>query len=291
MIYSKSFSSRFANILIVLFFCIVSVLLLYPMLYVLFTSLSDSSQLIRHRGIIWRPLGFSTLSYEIVLSNHRISSGYRNTLFVLVVGLMFNLSLTSLGAYFLSRKNVFWFKPIMIMILITMYFSGGLIPFWLTVRSLGLYNSLWALILPSAISTYNMIVLRSYFQTIPDSLVESVFIDGAGHGTVLFRIFIPLSVPAMAVMVLYYGVGHWNSWFNAMIFLREASKYPLQLILRDMLILGTSLDIKNAGLEYQQIEEGVKAATIIVSTVPILLIYPFLQKYFVGGLMIGSLKG
>lgn len=135
-----------------------------------------------------------------------------------------------------------------------------------------------------------MILLRSYFTSIPDSLVESVFIDGAGHFTVLFKIFIPLSLPAMAVMILYYGVGHWNNYFSAMIYLRTPGKYPLQMILREMLILGTSLDIKNQGVDYQQVEEGVKSATIIVSTLPVLFVYPFLQKYFVGGLMLGSLK-
>ena len=290
MLHEKSFSSRLADIIIVIFLVVFSIIMLYPMLYVIFTSFSEPALLIRHRGILLRPLGFETLAYRIVLANPRILTGYMNTLFVLVVGLVFNLVLTCLGAYFLSRKNVFWFKPIMMMILISMYFSGGLIPFFLTVRNLGMYNSLWSLILPTAISTYNMIVLRTYFQTIPDSLVESVYIDGGGHIAILVKIFIPLSVPAMAVMMLYYGVGHWNSWFNAMIFIRESSKFPLQLILRDMLLLGSSLDIRNAGADYNQIEEAVKAATIVVSTLPILCIYPFLQKYFVGGLMIGSLK-
>lgn len=290
MVKTDTALSRSFNAFLAVFFTAISLVMVYPLLYVFFTSLSEPSQLIRHRGILWRPLGIDFTSYGIVLSNGRIASGYRNTLFILVVGLLFNVSLSSLGAYFLSRTRVFWYKPIMIMILITMYFSGGLIPTFLTVRTLKLYNSLWALILPTAISTYNMIILRSYFQTIPESLAESVFMDGAGHLTVLFRIFLPLSLPALAVMLLYYGVGHWNSWFSAMVYLRDPDLFPLQMILRDMLILGSSLDIKNAGVEYQQIEDGVKAVTIIVSTLPILLIYPFLQKYFVGGLMIGSLK-
>jgi putative aldouronate transport system permease protein len=260
------------------------------MLHVAFTSFSDAGQLIRHRGILLRPLGFTTLAYQIVLGNSRIARGYFNTLFILIIGLALNLTLTSLGAYFLSRKRVLWFKPVMIMILISMYFSGGLIPFFLTVRNLGLYNTRWALIFPTAVSTYNMIVLRAYFQTIPDSIEESVFMDGGGHFMVLVKFFIPLSLPAMAVMVLYYGVGHWNSWFNAMIFLRDVTKFPLQLILREMLIMGSNLDIKNVGVDYQMVAESVKAATIVVSTLPILMIYPFLQRYFVGGLMIGSLK-
>jgi putative aldouronate transport system permease protein len=282
--------SNAAGLFLTTFFIFFSIIMLYPMLHVLFTSISDARELIKHRGPMLYPVGFSTLAYSIVFQNSRIITGYMNTFFILVFGLIFNLTLTSMGAYFLSRKRILWFKPIMIMILISMYFSGGLIPFFLTVRNLGMYNSRWALIIPTAISTYNMIVLRSYFQTIPDSITESVFMDGGGHFTVLLKFFIPLSLPAMAVMVLYYGVGHWNSWFNAMIFLRSNTKFPLQLILRDMLIAGSNLDIKNAGPDYQMVEESVKAATIIVSTLPILAIYPFLQKYFVGGLMIGSLK-
>lgn len=218
-------------------------------------------------------------------------TGYKNTLFTIVVGLCFNLTLTAIGAYFLTRKNTLWHKPVMVMILITMYFSGGMVPSFLLVRQLGMYNTLWSIIIPNAISTYNMILLRSYFSTIPESLVESVYIDGGSHGTILFKIFIPLSLPAMAVMVLYYGVGHWNTYFNAMIYLQDRSKYTLQLILKDMLIQGSNLDVDEQDAEYQQVVESIKGAMVIVSTVPILCIYPFLQKYFVGGIMIGSLKG
>jgi putative aldouronate transport system permease protein len=225
-----------------------------------------------------------------VLQNNEVWTGYKNTIFVIVVGLVVNISLTSLGAYFLTRNNVMWHKPIMIMILITMYFSGGMVPFFLTVKDLGLYDSLFALIFPTAISTYNMILLRSYFSSIPESLVESVFIDGGGHFTILFKIFIPLSLPAMAVMVLYYGVGHWNTYFNALIFIKSKEKFTLQLVLRKMLIEGSNLDVDQQTAEYEQVVESIKAAMVVVSTVPILCIYPFLQKYFVGGIMIGSLK-
>ena len=200
-------------------------------------------------------------------------------------------ALTAIGAYFLTRKKALWHKPVMILILITMYFSGGMVPSFLLVKSLGMYNTLWSIMIPNAISTYNMILLRSYFSTIPESLVESVHIDGGGHGTILFKIFIPLSLPAMAVMVLYYGVGHWNTYFNAMIYLQDRGKYTLQLILRDMLIQGSNLDVDEQDAEYQQVVESIKGAMVVVSTVPILCIYPFLQKYFVGGMMIGSLKG
>ena len=212
-------------------------------------------------------------------------------MFILVVGLAFNIVLTCLGAYCLTRVHVYWHRVMTMFVLITMYFSGGLIPMYLTVRGLQMYNTLWSVIIPTAISTYNMIILRSYFSSIPESLVESVFIDGGGHLTVLFRIFIPLSLPAMAVMVLYYGVGHWNSWFNANLYIQDRLKWPLQLVLRNILIEGSNLDLGGAVVaDYEMLAKSLKAAMVIVTTVPILVIYPFLQKYFVGGMMIGSLK-
>ncbi len=278
------------NVFITVIMVFLSLIMLYPMLYEIFVSFSEPLKLFRHRGLMFAPAGFRTYAYEWVLSDKEIWTGYKNTLFVIVVGLVVNLTLTSLGAYFLTRKDCMWHKPITILILITMYFSGGMIPFFLTVKDLGLYDSLFALIFPTAISTYNMILLRSYFQSIPESLVESVLIDGGGHFTILFRIFIPLSLPAMAVMLLYYGVGHWNTYFNALIFIKTKSKFTLQLILRNMLIMGSNLDVDEQTAEYEQVVESIKAAMVIVSTVPILCIYPFLQKYFVGGLMIGSLK-
>ncbi len=210
----------------------------------------------------------------------------------MVVGVCLNLVLTSLGAYVLSRKNLYFHKALTLIIVFTMYFSGGLVPFYLTVRNLGMYNSLAALILPNAVNTYNMILLRSYFSTVPDSLMESVMMDGGGHLTILTRIFIPLCKPAMMVMILYYGVGYWNSWFNAMIFLTKADLYPLQLVLRNLLKDDSQelLNMVQNYANYDTLKETVKAATIIVSTVPFLVIYPFLQKYFESGMMIGSLK-
>lgn len=278
------------NIFITVIMVFLALIMLYPMLYEIFVSFSEPLKLFRHRGLLFAPAGFRTYAYEWVLSDKEIWTGYKNTLFVIAVGLVVNLTLTSLGAYFLTRKDCFWHKPITIFILVTMYFSGGMIPFFLTVKDLGLYDSLFALVFPTAISTYNMILLRSYFQSIPESLVESVLIDGGGHFTILFRIFVPLSLPAMAVMLLYYGVGHWNTYFNALIFIKTKSKFTLQLILRNMLIMGSNLDVDEQTAEYEQVVESIKAAMVIVSTLPILCIYPFLQKYFVGGLMIGSLK-
>lgn len=291
MVERKTAGERIFTVFNTVLLVFLSLIMLYPMVYEIFVSLSDPIALSKHRGVLLSPQGFSTYAYTWVMGKAEVWIGYKNTLFTIVVGLCFNLTLTAIGAYFLTRKNTLWHKPVMVMILITMYFSGGMVPSFLLVRQLGMYDTLWSIIVPTAISTYNMILLRSYFATIPESLVESVFIDGGSHGTILFKIFIPLSLPAMAVMVLYYGVGHWNTYFNAMIYLQDRSKWTLQLILKDMLIQGSNLDVDEQDAEYQQVVESIKGAMVIVSTVPILCIYPFLQKYFVGGIMIGSLKG
>lgn len=295
MIGSKSLKNRTIDLVLAVFLTLLAAVMLYPMLYEVFVSFSEAGELVKSRGILLHPLGFTLDAYKIVFGIRDILTGYANTLFVMVFGLAVNLLMTSLGAYFLSRKadRVKLQKPIMLMILFTMYFSGGLVPTWLTVKNLGLYDTRWALILPTAVNTYNMILLTSYFRSIPESLEESVRMDGGGHFTILFRIILPLSKPAMAVMFLYYGVSHWNSWFNAMIYLRDSSLYPLQLILRNILVEGSALNTNSfsvSAMNYEEMEKSVKAAMVVVSTIPFLLIYPFLQKYFQGGLMVGSLK-
>ena len=295
MVGSKSLKNRIIDAVLAVVLSALAIVMLYPMLYEVFVSFSEAGELVKARGILLHPLGFTFEAYKIVFGIKNIMVGYGNTLFVMVVGLAVNLTMTSLGAYFISRKSsqVKLLKPIMVLILFTMYFSGGLVPTWLTVKNLGLYNTRWALVIPNAISTYNMILLCSYFRSIPDSLEESVRIDGGGHFTILFKIVLPLSKPAMAVMFLYYGVSHWNSWFNAMIYLRSEALYPLQLILRNILVEGSALNTNSSSvsaMNYEEMEKSVKAAMVVVSTVPFLLIYPFLQKYFQGGLMVGSLK-
>jgi putative aldouronate transport system permease protein len=255
-------------------------------------SISDGSEIISHTGALFKPLGFSLEAYKLVFNNPMVGRGYLNTIFVVVVGVSINILMTSVGAYFLSRKDVFWKKYVMMAIVFTMYFSGGLIPFYFTVKGLHLDNTLWALIIPGMISTFNLIIMRTAFMAIPDSLEESAKIDGANHFTILFRIVLPLAGPTIAVMILYYGVGHWNSWFNAMIFLRKRELYPLQLILREILIQNSFTDNGlSTGDDALKLAEVMKYAIIMVGTLPILCIYPFLQKYFVKGVMIGAVKG
>lgn len=206
---------------------------------------------------------------------------------------MLNILLTSFGAYVLSRRELMIKKPFMLYIIFTMFFSGGLIPFYYVVTSLGMYDTLAAVILPGAINTFNLIILRTGFEGIPVSLEESAKLDGAGDLTILFKIMIPLTLPTLAVITLYYTVAAWNAWFNAMIFIRTRSLYPLQLVLREILI-GSDTSIMENGADLgaaQAISETIQYAVIIVATLPVLMIYPFLQKYFVKGVLVGAVKG
>ena len=271
------------------------VVTLYPILYVVFASFSDSDALTRlGNRLLLKPVGFNTNAYAKALANPNILSGYLNTLFLVTVGLGVSMLLSILGAYFMSRKGVYLQKPIKMLIMCTMWFSGGLVPFYIVVRDAHLTNSLWSLILPTAISTYNMIILRTGFASIPESLIESARIDGAGHVLVLWRIVLPLAKATIAVVALYYGVSYWNAWFNASIFLKGSTdKWPLQLVLRQILIENDTASMMQGIGEgdKERIGEAIKYAIIIIATLPILCVYPFIQKYFVKGVMIGAVKG
>ncbi len=280
----------FFNVLILL---LVSFITLYPMLYVVFASVSEPVQLIKARGILWRPLGFTTQAYSMVFQNRSILIGYGNTLFIVVVGTTLNVIITAFAAYVLSREGYFLKRFLNFFVVVTMLFSGGLIPFYITVQRLHLLDSIWSLILPTLLSTYNLMIMRTSFAAIPVSLEESAKLDGANDITVLTRIILPLSKAVIAVMVLFYGVSHWNSWFNASIFLNSRDKYPLQLVLREILISNDTSAMGNelGANDQEMIAENIKYATIVVSTLPIMCVYPFVQKYFVTGVMIGSVKG
>ena len=270
------------------------IVMFYPMWHVLCASFSDARELSMHTGILLHPEGFSTTAYKLMLKNPMVFKGYANTLFILIFGVIINVFMTCIAAYVLSRKNVMLNKPITILIIFTMYFSGGLIPTYMNVMQLGLENSLWAVILPGAINTYNMIVLRTAFASVPESLEESAKIDGASNFRIMWQIILPLSRATVAVICLYYAVAHWNSWFNAMLYLKDRNKFPLQLILREILIQNDTSSMVSANVgagDSSFVSETVKYAIIIVSTVPILCVYPFIQKYFAKGVMVGAVKG
>lgn len=295
MIRKKSIGSVTFDAVNVILLTLVALLCLYPFLYVVFASFSDSAALEVHRGTLWGSLGFSTAAYSAVLDNSEVWLGYANTLFYVIVGTALNLFMTSLGAYVLARKDFFWNRVLLPMVLLTMFFSGGLIPTFLLVKKIGLYNTRLAIIMPTLISTWNLFIMRTNFAAIPSSLEESAEIDGANSVVVLLRIVLPLSMPVIAVMILYYGVARWNAWFDALIYLRDRKLYPLQLFLREILI-ANSTENMTAGMnmdsgDAQRVSETVKYATIVVATLPILCVYPFLQKYFVKGIMVGAVKG
>ncbi len=289
----RTIGNKIFDVVNVLIMIVLACIMLYPILHVLFASISDSALVMQHRGLLLRPLGFNLNAYKAVLEDARVFIGYRNTLIVLIGGVAVNIVLTCIGAYFLTRKNVFWQKPIMILITATMFISGGLVPFYLVVRNIGIADTLWALILPVAINTYNLIIMRTGFAAIPDSLEEAAKIDGASDEWILVFVMVPLAMPTIAVLILYYAVFHWNAWFNAMIFLRKRDLYPLQLILREILIQNqTDQQVNMEALQNAaSVSESIKYATIMVSVVPALCIYPFLQKYFVKGVMVGAVKG
>jgi putative aldouronate transport system permease protein len=276
-----------------LFLAILCTTMLYPLIHVTAASFSDPIKFMTHRGPLLKSLGFTLDAYKLVFDNPNISTGYRVTLFVVPVGTVVNMLLTLFGAYFLSRRGSLWVRPVMMLVTFTMFFSGGMIPLYLVVRQVGLYDNIWALILPSAISTYNMIIMRTSLMGIPAELEESARIDGAQDFTILFRILVPVVMPTIAVLILFYGVGHWNSWFSAMLYLRRHELYPLQLILREILIQNNtdSMLMDIATDRRQFVTLIVKYAVIVISTFPILCLYPFLQRYFVKGVMVGSLKG
>ena len=277
---------RVFNVFNVIFLTLLSICAFYPMYYVLMASFSQSGQLMAHSGLLLTPAGFSTSAYEVIIDNKNIWTGYGNTLFIVIIGTLVSLALTSMAAYPLSRKTFGARNFFMMMITFTMMFSGGLIPRFLVVKDVGLYDSIWSLILPVVINTTNLIIMRTACAAIPESLEESAKIDGANDLIIYVRIIMPLAKATLAVLALYYGVAYWNSWFTASIYLRSRDKFPLQLILREILIAN-----ENENTDNELMSESIKYAAIIVSTVPILCAYPFLQRYFVKGVMIGAVKG
>ncbi len=269
------------------------VITIYPAIYVFASSFSDGHALMRHSGLILFPIEFSLEGYTAVFNNPLVWRGYINILTILVVQLPISITLTAISGYFMSRKDVLFKKPIIMLMIFTMYFSGGLIPMYLLVNKLGMVDSLWSLILPFSLSTFNTIIMRTAFMGIPDSMEESARMDGAGHITILIRILLPLTKATIAVLVLYYAISTWNAWFWSSVFIRTRELYPLQLVLREILIKNEMSMMSGLvdGGNVAAISESIKHATTVIATLPILCVYPFIQKYFTKGVMLGALKG
>jgi putative aldouronate transport system permease protein len=276
------------------FMLVLIIITVYPLYYSLVASFSDPRRLLAHSGPLLLPLAEMTLEgFKYTLASGSIVRGIWNTVFYVLSGTAISLALTVMAAYVVSKKFFLIHSGIMKLMLIPMFFSGGIIPLYFVVRGVGILNTRWAMILPWAVSTYNIIITRTFFMGIPDSLEESAVIDGASDLRVMISIYLPLSKAVLAVITLYYAVGLWNSWYPALMFIRDRGLYPLQMFLREIIILNTQQTNATAsdmvGAVYTR--ELIKYCTVIVSTVPILIVYPFLQKYFVKGVMIGAIKG
>ena len=296
----KSFATRLAtqdgrfSLLVFLLSALVVAAVGYTRIFVVSASFSNPDLVMRGEMVLL-PKGFNLNAYREVFRNARIWQGYWNTVVLAVVGTALNVALTLMAAYPLSRRDLPGSRALMLVVTFTMYFSGGLVPTYLLVRDLGIVDTVWSLILPGAIATYNLIVARTFFQTsIPAELYEAAEIDGCGNTEMLWRIVLPLSSAIIAILVLYYSVGHWHAYFGALIYLRSPPKYPLQLILREILILNQTEEMgtNEVGMgEKILLAESIKYAVIVVSSMPVMLLYPFVQKYFVKGVMIGAIKG
>ncbi len=273
-----------------LLMALLCVVVLIPLVHVLAGSFSNGMKYMSHSGLLLWPIDPTLEAYQAVMQNQNIWTGYRNTLFIVTVGTTLNIVFSLVAAYVLSRKDYMLKRFFNLLVVFSMYFSGGMIPFYLVVKNYGLINSIWSLIIPSLINVFNLVIVRTAMTGVPDSLEESAQLDGAGHLTILFRIITPLIKPTVAVVCLYYAVSHWNSWFNAMLFIKKREMYPLQLILREILII-SDLTSSSSGDEAFFMSETIQFATIVVATVPVLCIYPFIQKYFVKGIMVGAVKG
>jgi len=278
-----------------IFMILILAIIIYPLWFVVIASVSESAAVLNGEVILW-PKGFHLDAYARVFQNSKIMRGYRNTLFYTFVGTVLNVIGTIMLAYPLSRKDFAGRNVIMMILTVTMFFSGGLIPTFLVYKQIHIVNTVWVMLIPGLVSVYNTILMRTFFQNLPYDLQEAAMIDGCSNMRILLQIIIPLSKPIIAVMVIYYGVAHWNEYFTALVYVSNKELQPLQLVLREILITmtdsgGDKAMSDSSHAEQVRMAESLKFAAIIVSTVPVLCLYPFAQKYFAKGVMIGAIKG
>lgn len=290
--YDRSVGSKIFDWFIRLLMVLIIFATLYPFYYITIVSLSDGNAVLRGEVHFW-PISPTLESYKLVFENPSVPISLSNSVLYTIVGTIINMIMTVLCAYPLARPKFSGRLFFTWVVSLTMFFSGGLIPLYLLVLNLGIYNSMWALVLPGAINVWNMFIMRTSFQSIPDELYEASVLDGANDLQTLFYMVLPLSMPVMATLLMFYSVGHWNEFFNALIFLDDRAKFPIQLVLRNIVILGRfeQTNELSGGSDFAAIEQTLRYATIMVSTLPILAVYPFVQRYFVKGVMIGAIKG
>lgn len=293
----KSLDGRIFDVVNHLFFICIIVVCILPIWHVVCASFSDATWVMSKSGLILRIKGFNLNGYKMVFQNKDIWGGYLNTILYCIATTVIGLLVTVLIGYVASRKELLWSNAIMLFASFTMIFNGGIISSYIiNTQFLNLYNSRWAIILPSCFSAFYLILIRTAMLSVPESLIESAKLDGASHMVILFRIMLPLIKATLATIILYYMVGQWNSWFSAAIYLRDRSKFPLQIIIKEILISGdvtstTNVSAADYGSELVLYKQLIKYCTIVVSTVPVFVFYPFIQKYFEKGVMVGAVKG
>lgn len=286
MVVKESASRKAFNIFNTILLTAITIIMLYPLLYIVAASFTDDFYLIQG-DVRLIPKGFQTAAYKNLLSYGMLWKSYLNTFFYTICGTMISMTLTVMGAYVLSRKHFYGKKFLSIFTIITMWFNAGMIPNYLLVDRIGIYNTPWALLLPMAVVTYNLVVLRSFFEQIPDELIEAARIDGCNHFQVLYKIVLKVSTPALMTVGLFYAVSQWNSFMPALLYLRNKDYWPLQLVLRELVIMGNVSDVSGISVG----REGLVYASLVISMVPMLMLYPFVQKFFVKGMMLGAVKG
>lgn len=290
----ESMNDRLFNAVLNAFSILVVFVVAYPLYFILIASISNPEAVVTGQ-VSFLPVGFSLDSYKMVLEEQKIWVGYRNTIVYTLLGTVINLVLTILAAYPLSRKDMPCRRTLGFLVTFTMMFGGGMIPVYLVVKNLQLTDTIWAMIIPGAIATYNLLVMKNYFQTsIPGELTEAAFIDGCSDFRLLRSIILPLSIPIVAVILLFYAVGHWNEFFRAILYLRKQELYPLQIILREILLQNSLEAVGGDSIGmYEKVMRGetMKYAVILISSAPVLAMYPLVQKYFIKGMMAGAVKG
>lgn len=269
---------------------LVMIITLYPFWYVVVASVSSIGHVIGNSFLLF-PDGVHLDAYRQVFRNDLVPTAYRNTIFITIAGTVISMVLTIIGAFTLSLRKMPGHKFFTVFVVITMLFNGGLIPFYLVVNGVGLINNIWSLILPSCISTYNMILLRNFFQNVPETMYEAASIDGVSHLGYLVRMLLPLSISALATITLFYAVGYWNAFFHSLIFLRDRTLWPMQTVLRDALMTSQFNTMMYDDATQSLPSETLKNAMIVITVLPIICVYPFVQRYFVKGIMVGSIKG
>lgn len=290
----KTKADKWVDVIIYTVLAMFGLMTLFPLYYVVVMSVTPYSEVLRNGGFVLLPTTLTLEAFETILSSRVIPRAFQVTVFVALAGTLLNLTVTTLLAYPLSKKHIPGRNAVLLALVFTMLFSGGLIPLYLVVRATGLTNTLWALIIPGLVSTFNLLIMKTYFENLPAEVEEAAKVDGCGDVQTLVRIVLPLSAPIMATLGLFYGVNHWNAYFPGIMYLRDKALYPLQVVLRNMIQtpnISQELAVNNPMLVQTLPPETIKMAAVVVAIVPVMIIYPFLQRYFIRGMLLGSIKG